>query len=138
MLHVNAYLAIHVSRLLRACEHLLFANPLKRKTPSSTSTPPMYSELSKSGLSEATLTPDPPADGTLHPPRTQGLALSGWQSTTSPKLNGRRLALDNHERSRSLAIAPDGKHFLLGTVWWLRLFDRQGRQQWAAPVPDIA
>ncbi len=40
--------------------------------------------------------------------------------------------------SRSLAIAPDGERFLLGTEWYLRLFDRQGEQLWQKPVPGVA
>jgi hypothetical protein len=32
--------------------------------------------------------------------------------------------------SRSLAIAPGGKTFLLGTEWFLRLYDREGREKW--------
>ncbi|MFO1433776.1 MAG: caspase family protein [Candidatus Competibacteraceae bacterium] len=76
----------------------------------------------------------------LSPPRTTapGLEITGWEDTTEPRLNGQALPLNSYETARSLAIAPDNQHFLLGTEWKLRLFDRQGRQQWEAPVPGIA
>lgn len=74
----------------------------------------------------------------LSPPRTTapGLEITGWKNTTEPRLNGQALPLESYERARSLAIAPDNQHFLLGTEWSLRLFDRQGRQQWEVPVPS--
>ena len=76
----------------------------------------------------------------LSPPRTAalGLEITGWEDTTEPRLNGQALPLEPYEIARSLAIAPDNQHFLLGTEWLLRLFDRQGRQQWEVPVPTIA
>lgn len=76
----------------------------------------------------------------LTPPRTQasGLNITGWKNTTAPKLNGQALSLKQYEIARSLAIAPDGQQFLLGTEWYLRLFDKHGKQQWQVPVPGIA
>lgn len=76
----------------------------------------------------------------LSPPRTTapGLDITGWEETTEPRLNGQALPLQQYETARSLAIAPDASQFLLGTEWWLRLFDRQGRQQWEKPVPGVA
>jgi WD40 repeat protein len=44
----------------------------------------------------------------------------------------------SNEMSRSLAIAPDGQRFLLGTEWHLRLFDRDGAQHWQVATPGIA
>jgi WD40 repeat protein len=75
----------------------------------------------------------------LGPPRTTapGLDITGWKDTTEPRLNGQVLPLEPYEIARSLAIAPDASQFLLGTEWSLRLFDRQGRQQWEKPVPTV-
>ncbi|WP_339137822.1 MAG: caspase family protein [Candidatus Electrothrix sp. GW3-4] len=56
----------------------------------------------------------------------------------NPTLNGKPLALEQYERSRSLAIAPDKQHFLLGADYRLRYFDRQGREVWQQPVPGTA
>lgn len=69
--------------------------------------------------------------------RTQapGLAFSGWRDEAEPRLNGELLLLDRHETSRSLAIAPDGRRFVVGSEWNLRLFDGPGKARWRQPVP---
>lgn len=64
-----------------------------------------------------------------------GLDVSGWQGGLEPKLNGQPLQLDRHEAARSLAIAPDGRRFVIGSEWNLRLFDGPGRARWRQPVP---
>jgi WD40 repeat protein len=83
---------------------------------------------------------DPEPDPALATARTEaaGLIVEGWEDTTTPTLNGKPLALDRFEPSRSLAIAPDGQRFLLGTEWSLRLFDRAGKQLWEKSVPGAA
>jgi WD40 repeat protein len=86
-----------------------------------------------------TLMPPAVSEDNLSPRTTApGLTITDWDSTTAPKLNGKPLSLTQYERSRSLAIAPDGQQFLLGTEWYLRLFDKQGQQQWEVPVPGAA
>jgi len=77
------------------------------------------------------------ADSSLAPPKTtaSGVIVEAWKNSAAPTLNGRPLPLDQHELARCLAITPDEQSFLLGTVWSLRLFDRQGRQIWQVPVP---
>lgn len=76
----------------------------------------------------------------LNPPITkaEGLEITDWENTYSPKLNGKPLKLLQYEFSRSLAISPDGKSFLLGTEWYLRLFDRNGDEIWNVPAPGVA
>jgi hypothetical protein len=56
----------------------------------------------------------------------------------APTLDGLPLALGPNERSRSLAFAPDGARFVLGTEWSLRLFERIGRQLWHKSGPRVA
>jgi hypothetical protein len=63
--------------------------------------------------------------------------VEGWNNSFSPILNGERLALDPYERAYSLAIAPDGARFALGTDWALRLFDRTGEERWRRTVPSV-
>jgi peptidoglycan hydrolase-like protein with peptidoglycan-binding domain len=72
----------------------------------------------------------------LTPPRTAGLAITNWEDSEKPKLDRKPLPLKQYETSYSLAIAPDASRFLLGTAWYLRLFDRRGQQVWEAPVPS--
>ncbi len=78
-------------------------------------------------------------EGSLTSPRIEasGLKIENWINEYNPTLNGEPLALEDYERSRSLAIAPDGQHFLLGTNWSLRCFDRQGKEVWQQPVPGV-
>lgn len=76
----------------------------------------------------------------LQAPRLEaaGLTVTKWKNNYSPQLNGRPLALEHYERSRSLAIAPDGERFLLGCSWSLRCFDRTGKQLWSKPAQEVA
>ncbi len=72
----------------------------------------------------------------LSAPKTSGLGLNiqKWNFTPAPELNGVPLKLIPNEFSRSLAISPGGKTFLLGTDWFLRLYDRDGREKWKIPT----
>lgn len=81
------------------------------------------------------LSPEP-----LNPPitSTRDLKITDWFNTYNPKVNGRPIKLEPYEISRSLAIAPDGKMFLLGTEWFLRLFDSSGNEIWCVPAPGAA
>jgi WD40 repeat protein len=76
----------------------------------------------------------------LRAPLTEarGLTVSDWKNTYTPKRNGQGLKLKTNEVSYSLALAPDGGRFLLGTNFSLRLFDRNGVEQWWQPVPGVA
>ena len=78
---------------------------------------------------------DPSADSSLAGPRTDGLNITGLKDSHGSKLNGRALALDDYEQSRSLAISTRGDQFLLGTQWRLRLYDRRGKPIWAKASP---
>jgi WD40 repeat protein len=62
------------------------------------------------------------------------LRITDWDKTNTPKLNGNPLNLKQHEFSRSLTIASNQEVFLLGTEWYLRLFDRDGSEKWTMPV----
>jgi hypothetical protein len=71
-------------------------------------------------------------DSVLSAARTAapGLDIKNWRDRTDPTLNGQPLQLEQYETSRSLTIAPDAQRFVLGAEWWLRLFDRAGRELW--------
>src|SRR5205085_11814531 len=78
-------------------------------------------------LPEFQLASDDPGDE-LVPTRFEapGIAVEGWFDGPKPTLNGRLLALEPYETPRSLAVAPDGRRFVLGAEWSLRLFDQAG------------
>lgn len=67
-----------------------------------------------------------------------GINVEKWAGSSSPMLNGKPLELDEGEFSRSLAIAPDGDAFVIGTDWYLRLFDKNGNGRWKIPIHDSA
>ena len=76
--------------------------------------------------------PDLPAARTEAP----GLKIEQWEDSKNPTLNGKTLKLERFEPSRSVAIAPDGRRFALGSEWYLRLFDREGAEVWVKAVPE--
>ena len=96
---------------------------------------PMRLDLGSHGYGPAG-SPDP----ALAKPVTQSPALriTDWQNLPTPKLNGRPLRLDGEERARSLAIAPDGRSFLLGGDYWLRWYDAGGTLIARVSVPAAA
>jgi len=70
-------------------------------------------------------------------PDTTSLKLENWLNRQDPHLNGKPLALqESHEWSRSIAVAPGSKQFILGSDWNLYSFDDQGRQLWKKAIPD--
>ncbi|GEO80358.1 caspase family protein [Pararhodospirillum oryzae] len=93
---------------------------------------PVRFDVEKLVLTSGPLTP---SHTTL--PLQTTLSIKDWKDTDHPTVNGRPLALDRFETSRSLAIAPDGQRFVLGTEWWLRAFDKNGTSLWRQPVPGI-
>jgi WD40 repeat protein len=75
----------------------------------------------------------------LSPPVTQtsGLKITDWK-TANPKLNGSSIKMWRDDHSRSLAISPEKNTFLLGTNYFLYLFDRGGSEIWKVRVPGGA
>ena len=96
--------------------------------------------LQRFAVTERSLTGVDQIDPALAAARTNaaGLALTGWQDSTGPRLNGHPLALDDNEISRSAAVLPDGAGVLLGTDTHLRLFGRDGRALAAIDTPAAA
>jgi len=70
----------------------------------------------------------------LQAPLTEGLGVSDWRNSLSPKLEGKPLRT-MHDQSKSLAIKPDRSGFLLGTSPHLYLFDSRGKVQWHLRMP---
>src|SRR5262245_15690005 len=50
-------------------------------------------------------------------------------------MQGKRLG---QARCKELSVAVSRRGFVLGTDWWLRSFDAEGRQRWRQPVPAVA
>jgi hypothetical protein len=82
------------------------------------------------------LSGDPPADQKTFLAKRTGLAIKGWQNDSSPTLDGKPITLQKYEKSRSLAIAPDGSRIALGADWSLRAFDARGQPIWLRKAPS--
>lgn len=78
----------------------------------------------------------PARDGTTAAPRQTGLPIEKWVGSDHPTLDGAPLPLYPLERSRSVAVTPDGQGFVLGADWSLRAFDANGQPQWSRSVPS--
>jgi hypothetical protein len=78
-----------------------------------------------------------PADDRTRPPRQDGLRIEGWLDAYDPKLDGKPIELEEGEHSRSLAIHPDARRFVLGADWSLRAFDAEGKLLWNRQAPGI-
>jgi hypothetical protein len=78
------------------------------------------------------------APNDLSPANIASLHIGDWQNTPAPRLAGKLLSLEKNEVSRSLAIAPDRRSFVLGTEWYLRRFGNRGEPIWAIRLPSAA
>jgi WD40 repeat protein len=77
-------------------------------------------------VSKRTLDLSPAPRSELIAPRVEGLPITDWRDSTEPKIQGKPLAIDRFEVSRSLAITRDARSFWLGTGWRLRHFNATG------------
>jgi WD40 repeat protein len=89
-------------------------------------------------LAERRLDTAPAGTGSLKPAIVEGLPITDWASSPSPKLNGKRLPLPANGFSRSLAIAPDRSGFVLGALSYLYFFNADGTQRLKVETPGEA
>jgi WD40 repeat protein len=89
-------------------------------------------------LSLRTITRAPTPLPDFSEPLIEGLPVSDWKNNYEPKFDGKPIALQDYETSRSLAIRSDRTGFVLGTEYVLRAFDNHGRQLWQQDGPGIA
>jgi WD40 repeat protein len=87
-------------------------------------------------LTALSLSIDPHTDARLAMPRQGGLPIADWLNTTRPTLDGKALALERYEHSRSLAINSAKDRFALGGEWRLHAFDASGTPLWSRPTPS--
>jgi WD40 repeat protein len=70
--------------------------------------------------------------------QTSDLVITDWENTPNPKLNGKPLRILQDNMSHKVAISPGKDAFLLGTNYFLYLFDRGGNEIWKIRVPGDA
>lgn len=61
--------------------------------------------------------------------------LARWRNGTAPTLDGKPLALEANETSRSAALTADGRRLALGTDFGLKLFEN-GKLRWKSDLPS--
>jgi hypothetical protein len=91
---------------------------------------PVLFDLAAASLADSTNAPPGFA-----PAKVDGLPVTDWESNYAPKFDGTKLALEDYEQSRALAVRPDGSGFALGTGWLLRAYDAKGTTLWTHPGP---
>ncbi len=76
----------------------------------------------------------------LQPPLTYSrmLNVNNWEGSASPMLDSSVLTLESYEHCNGLAITPDKESFLLGTGYYVRHYDYQGRLLWKEPTQGAA
>jgi WD40 repeat protein len=89
-------------------------------------------------LVSARIETSPSVPARLVPAKSNGLRVTDWEHSTTPKLDGKPLKLEENETSRSLAIRPKLDGFVLGADWSLRAFDASGKQIWSVATPGTA
>jgi Caspase domain/WD domain, G-beta repeat len=89
-------------------------------------------------LAAASLTDSPSLPPGLVPARADGLPVTDWKDSDQPKFDGKRLALGETERSRSLAIRPSASGFVLGASYSIGAYNATGKQRWNQPGPGEA
>jgi WD40 repeat protein len=88
-------------------------------------------------LAAASLTDSPSQTPKFLTAKVAGLPVTDWEDTSEAKFKGAKLTED-HEFSHALAIRPDASGFALGTEWWVRAYDAQGKERWKEAGPSVA
>lgn len=98
-------------------------------------------------LGARTLAPSPRAPRDVVQADIKRLKIENWVNNLAPSFKRERmfrapesipLSHRQYETCRGLAIAPDGKSFVVGMEWSLQRFDAAGKRLWDKPVPSIA
>ena len=81
----------------------------------------------------------PPTLPALRPARQDGLPISDWQESDSPRLDGRALpGVPAGNLVRSLSVAVKGSGFVMGSSQFLHSFHADGRARWRQALPGVA
>jgi WD40 repeat protein len=94
-------------------------------------------------LKERTLKINPIPETDLWPAVTQapGLDITDWEEETNPKVNGKPIKTwrgGQGYMSHTLAISPQKDTFLIGSNFFIYLFDKEGNERWKTRIPGDA
>ncbi len=82
-----------------------------------------------------TLAPAPAIPEGFSKPDVTSLAITSWEDSAEPALNGAPLPIFPGDFSHAIAIAPGAKSFVQATSEWLVRFDSQAGVLWRQPAP---
>ncbi len=88
-------------------------------------------------IERGSLTDAPRAIRNLYKADVSSLDIKNWNDKFNPTFRGRRIKLDEYERSRTIAIRPDKQGFVLGANWSMRAYDDRGYQLWRFQTPSV-
>ena len=80
-------------------------------------------------IAAASLDDSPSLPPAFAPAKVDGLPITNWRRSTTPRFNNQNLVLDKFERSLALAIRPDSSGFVLGGDDSVRTYDANGIQR---------
>ncbi len=75
---------------------------------------------------------------TLKGADTTSLPITKWNTFATPELDGKPLDFEIAEISHSLSIADDKSKFVIGSSWYVREYDRDGKFRWRSPIAGSA
>ncbi len=93
--------------------------------------------FSIAGRSLAAEQPNPKAP-VLQPAGPGARIVSGWKNGREPRFDGKPVAIQAGEFSRSASALPDGTGALIGTDWHLYRCDGEGKICWSVRAPGTA
>ena len=94
---------------------------------------PVVFDLAAASIKDS---PSPPSG--FAPAKVDGLPVTDWPDNFAPKFNGAKLALEEEEKSRALAVRADASGFALATEFLVRAYDAKGKERWSRAGPGIA
>lgn len=62
--------------------------------------------------------------------KTNTLHITNWQNSDKPVVNNIALRLENREISLSASVHPNEKEFVIGTNYWIRYYNSDGKLLW--------
>lgn len=69
---------------------------------------------------------------------TTSLPITKFNTFATPELNGKPLDFEITEVSHSATVADDKSKFAIGSSWYVRQYDKDGKFQWRSPITGSA
>ena len=77
-------------------------------------------------------------EDTLKGADTTSLPITKYNTFATPELNGTPLEFETTEVSHSATVADDKSKFAIGSSWYIRQYDKDGKHLWRSPITGSA